>query len=128
MSRCGKNVLVAFATLLLALPLAARSRSPKNSKSIVRSSVELTQDVTLAGKQLKAGTYQVRANESTLTLLQKGKVVAEAPIEWKPEGKGVSSSGVVTDSGAVKEIHFIGKTRYAEIAPQGESGTAEGHE
>lgn len=128
MSRCGKNALVAFSALLLALPLAARSRSPKNTKSAVRASVELTQDATLAGKQLRAGTYQVRANESTLTLLQKGKVVVETPIEWKSEGKGVSSSGVVTDSGTVKEIHFIGKTRYAEISSQGESGAAQGHE
>lgn len=127
MSRSGKNVLIACAALLLALPLAARSRT-KDSKSTVRTSVELTQDATLAGKQLKAGTYQVRATESTLTVLQKGKVVAEAPVQWKPEGKGVSSSGLVIDSGAVKEVHFIGKARYAEITPQADSGTAEGHE
>lgn len=125
MSRSGKNILIVFAALLLALPLAARSRT-KDSKSTVRASVELTQDATLAGKQLKAGTYQVRATESTLTVLQKGKVVAESPIEWKPEGKGVSSSGVVTDSGNVKEIHFIGKTRYAQVTSESES-QAEGH-
>jgi hypothetical protein len=121
MSRSGKNIVVAFAALLLALPLAARSHAPKGSKSTVRASVELTQDATLAGKQLKAGTYQVRANESTLTLLQKGKVVAETPIEWKPEGKGSSSSEVMIDSGSVKEIHFMGKDRYAQITSQSDT-------
>lgn len=125
MSRSVKNILIAFAALLLALPLAARSRT-KDSKSTVRTSVELTQEASLGGKQLKAGTYQVRATESTLTVLQKGKVVAQAPIEWKPEGKGVSSSGVVTDSGTVKEIHFVGKTRYAQVTSESES-QAEGH-
>lgn len=127
MSHSVRSMVVAVAALLVALPLAARSRA-KDSKSTVRANVELTQDATLAGKQLKAGTYQVRASESTLTVLQKGKVVAEAPVQWKAEGKGASSSGVVIDSGAVKEIHFIGKAQYAEIAAQGESGTAEGHE
>lgn len=125
MSRSVKNILIAFAALLLALPLAARSRT-KDSKSTVRTSVELTREASLGGKQLKAGTYQVRATESTLTVLQKGKVVAQAPIEWKPEGKGVSSSGVVTDSGTVKEIHFVGKTRYAQVTSESES-QAEGH-
>lgn len=127
MSRSVRNMLAAVAVLLVALPLAARSRS-KDSKSTVRANVELTQDATLAGKQLKAGTYQVRATGSTLTVLQKGKVVAETTVQWKPEGKGAASSGVVIDSGAVKDVHFIGKTQYAEIAPQGESGAAEGHE
>lgn len=126
MSRSGRNMLVAFVVLLFALPLAARSND-KAAKSIVRSSVDLPQDATLAGKGLKAGTYQVRASESTLTVLQKGKVVAEAPIEWKKEaGKGASGSSVMVNSGAVTEIHFIGKDRYAQIASGSDSGAA-GH-
>ncbi|HTU35878.1 MAG TPA: hypothetical protein VMF66_18900 [Candidatus Acidoferrum sp.] len=127
MSRCGKNVLVAFAALLFALPLAARSNN-KAAKSNFRTNVELAQDATFAGKDLKAGNYQVRANGSTLTVLQKGKVVAEAPIEWKNEaGKGSNDSSVTINGGAVTEIHFIGKDRYAEIASGSESG-ATGHE
>ena len=123
----GRSFLIAFAALALALPLAARSHTPKQSKSTIRASVELSQDATLAGKQLKAGSYQVRADESTLTLLQKGKVVAEAPIVWKDQaGDTWSSSGVMTDSGAVTEVHFVGKKRYAQIAPHGSASTSQG--
>lgn len=126
MSRSARNVLVAFAALLFALPLAARSHD-KAAKSTVRTNVELSQDATLAGKDVKAGTYQVRADESTLTLLQKGKVVAQAPIEWKKEaGKGSADSSVMINSGAVTEVHFIGKDHYAQVAPGSESG-ATGH-
>ncbi|MGH9734035.1 MAG: hypothetical protein ACRD8A_05555 [Candidatus Acidiferrales bacterium] len=126
MSRSGRNVLVAFVALLFALPLAARSHD-KAAKSTVHTNVQLVQDATVAGKDVKAGTYQVRASESTLTLLQKGKVVAEAPIEWKKEaGKGSSDSSVMINGGAVTEVHFIGKDRYAQITSGSESG-ATGH-
>lgn len=126
MSRSVRNVLAAFAVLLFALPLAARSND-KAAKSTVRTNVELAQDATLAGKDVKAGTYQVRANESTLTLLQKGKVVAQAPIEWKKEaGKGSTDSSVMINGGAVTEVHFIGKDRYAQITSGSDSG-AMGH-
>ncbi len=126
MSRSSRSVLVAFAALLLALPLAARSHD-KAAKSAVRASVDLAQNATLAGKDLKAGTYQVRANESTLTLLQKGKVVAEAPIEWRNEaGKGSADASVTINGGAVTEIHFIGKARYARIT-SGPDSEATGH-
>lgn len=126
MSRSGRNVLIAFAALLFALPLAARSHD-KAAKSTVRTNVELAQDATFAGKDLKAGTYQVRASETTLTLLQKGKVVAEGPIEWKNEaGKGSTDSSVMINGGAVTEIHFIGRDRYAQVASGSDSGAA-GH-
>lgn len=125
MSSPKYRMLAALAVLALALPLTARSAAPKNSKSTARATVELTQDATLAGKQVKAGTYQVNATESTLTLKQAGKVVAEASIEWKNEGTGSSSSGVLVDNGSVKEFHFVGKTRFAQIVPESEPSTGQ---
>ncbi len=126
MSLTGRNrVIVVLAALALALPLAARGAANKGSKSIARADVELTQDATLAGKQVKAGTYVVRASESTLTLLQKGKVVAEAPIQWNAEPSVSSDSAVILDSGAVIEIHFAGKMRYARVGSESEPSSGQ---
>jgi hypothetical protein len=76
MSRSRMNcVLSVLAALALAMPLAARSSAGK-SKSTARASMDLVKEASIAGKQLKAGTYDVEASESTLTLMQKGKVVA----------------------------------------------------
>lgn len=126
MSLTGRNrLIVVLVALALALPLAARGTASKGSKSIARDNVKLSQDATVAGKQIKAGTYVVRASESTLTVLQNGKVVAEAPIEWSDERSISSSSAVTLDSGVITEIHFAGKKRYARIASESEPSTGQ---
>jgi hypothetical protein len=112
-TKCLFSVLAALA---LALPLVARGSANKGSKSGARASMELTRDATVGGKQVKAGTYDVKASESTLTLVRNGKVVAEAPIEWKDESPKSAYSSIIVDSGAVKEIHFMGKNRYVQLA------------
>jgi hypothetical protein len=105
-----------LAILAVAMPLAARSNAPKNSKATATASVNLLSDATIGGKQVKAGTYEAKANESTLILSRDGRVVAEAPIEWKDESSKQKYSAIVTDSGTVKEVHFSGKARYAQVA------------
>lgn len=78
--------------------------------------MELVNDATIGGKQVKAGTYDVKADGSKITLSHNGKVVAESPVEWKDEAAKSPYSAIVVDSGAVKEVHFNGKTRYAEVS------------
>jgi hypothetical protein len=117
MSRSRMNcVLSILAALALAMPLAARSGAGKTSKSTARASMDLSKDASFGGKQLKAGTYDVKASESTLTLMQNGKVVAEAPIAWKDEESKSPYSAIVTESGAVTEVHFNGKKSYAHLS------------
>lgn len=108
-------VLTMFAILALAMPIAARSNG-KDSKSKANTTVELIKDAAIGGKQVKAGTYDVKASETKLTLSHDGKVVAESPIEWKDEQSKSTYSSVVVDGGAVKEVHFNGKTRYAQLS------------
>lgn len=108
-------VLPMLAILALAMPLAARSNG-KDSKSKASATVELVKDAVVGGKQVKAGTYEVKANETKLTLSHDGKVVAESPIEWKDEQAKSTYSAIVVDGGAVKEVHFSGKTRYVQIS------------
>ncbi|HUJ31542.1 MAG TPA: hypothetical protein VLY23_09700 [Candidatus Acidoferrum sp.] len=118
MSRTGiGTVLAAVAALALALPVAARNNNAgKTSKSTASATVEILSDANLGGTQLKAGTYNVKADETKVTLSRNGKVVAEAPVQWKEDAAKSQGSSMVVEAGTVKEIHFNGKTRYAELS------------
>jgi hypothetical protein len=114
MARRGWNLLLPiFVALLIAMPVAARDAA-KNGKSTTIQ-VDILSTVTLAGKQLKPGSYRVTADDSKVTLALDGKVVVEAPIEWKDETIKPRYSKIVTNDDQVKEIHFNGKMRYVAI-------------
>jgi hypothetical protein len=128
MSRRGISyVFAALAALALAMPFAARANAGNNSKSTASATMDIVNDATIGGKQVKAGTYDVKADETKVTLSHNGKVVAEAPVQWKDEQSKPQYSSVVIDSGAVKEIHFNGKGRYAEIS-QGSMSSSGGQQ
>ena len=108
-------VLTILAALALAMPVVARADDSKTIKSVSRVAVDLHSSATLAGKDLKPGTYQVSADDSKMTISRDGKVVAEVPIEWK-DGQGKASyTSVVTDSNQITEVHFGGKARYIAV-------------
>ena len=114
MARRGWNlVMPILVALLVAMPLAARDGA-KNGK-VTTSEVDILTTVTLAGKQLKPGTYRVTADDSKVTVLLGSKVVAEAPVQWKDETTMPRYTSVVTTADQVKEIHFNGKMRYVAI-------------
>ena len=114
-------VLAVLVAVALAMPLAAQANTGKNSKAGASARMDLINDASIGGKSIKAGTYDVKADDTTLTLKQNGKVVAQAPIEWKDEPSKSAYSSLVTESGTVLEVHFSGKTRYAAV-----SGTSAG--
>jgi hypothetical protein len=109
-------MLVVLVALALALPIAARSDEANPPKVIVSMSVDLDSPATLGGTVLKAGSYSVRADSAKVTLLRGGKVVAEAPVQWKEEAGKAEYSTIVTDNNQITEIHFSGKTKYVAIA------------
>jgi hypothetical protein len=114
MARRGWNLLLPILVALsLAMPAAARDAA-KNGKTTT-TQVDILSTVTLAGKQIKPGSYEVRADDSRVTILLDGKVVAEAPVEWKDETAKPAYSKIVTTDNQVKEIHFNGKMRYVAI-------------
>lgn len=107
--------LTILAALAFAMPVVARADDSKTIKSVSRVAVDLHSSATLAGKDLKPGTYQVSADDSKMTISRDGKVVAEVPIEWK-DGQGKASyTSVVTDSNQITEVHFGGKARYIAV-------------
>lgn len=119
MSRFAGNLAITLlAAIALVIPASARENGAKNSKSTVNATMDLVNPATIAGKQLKPGTYEVRADDSKLTLSLHGKVVAEAPVQWKDEKGKATYSSIVTDGdeNQVKEVHFNGKSRYVELS------------
>jgi hypothetical protein len=114
--RSRNRVLPIFAALVLLMSMAAGSAIANNSNPIVSATVDLPRPVTLAGKDLVAGRYSVKADDSKVTLSFDGKVVVEAPVRWRDEQSKPKMSAVVTSGGRLTEIHFGGRMRYIEIA------------
>ncbi len=115
MSRRGVNrVVLVLTALVLAMPFAARVTSANGSKA-TSATMDILTAVSLNGKQLKPGTYTITADDQKVTIALKGKVLAEAPIEWKEETSKPSYSNIVTSGDQVTEIHFSGKMRYVTI-------------
>jgi hypothetical protein len=102
--------------LTLALPMTARSDDTNPTKEIVSKSMNLSNPVTLGGTELKPGSYSVKAYSVKVTLSRGGKMIAEAPVQWKDEADEAAHSTIVTESGQIREIHFLGKSKYVEIA------------
>ena len=101
--------------LVVTLPALAAEMPAAKSKATT-TTVDVLKPMTLAGQQLKPGTYSVSADDSTVTLQMNGKMVAQAPIQWKDEASKAQYSGVVAVDGVVKEIHFSGKTKYVTVS------------
>ena len=101
--------------LTLALPMTARSDDTNPTKEIV-SQMKLSNPVTLGGTELKPGSYSVKADSVKVTFSRGGKMIAEAPVHWKDEADKAAHSTIVTESRQIKEIHFLGKSKYVEIA------------
>jgi len=116
MSRRGINVVFSvLAALALALPLAARVDKSKDAKSAASASMDLLNPARLSGTDLKAASYSVKVDETKVTFSLNGKVVAEAPVQWKDSPAKAQYSSIVIDGNQIREIHFGGKTRYVEI-------------
>jgi len=101
--------------VVLTLAMAARGLSANGSKT--SATIDVLATASLNGKQLKPGTYTITADDTKVTVAQNGKVMAEAPVEWKEESTKPRNSNIVTNNDVVTEIHFGGKMRYVTIAP-----------
>ncbi len=100
-------VLTAF-FMLLTLTLAA-SAQPIHTSFTLRSSAKL------AGTELKAGDYNVTADDTKVTIMSRGKVVAEAKVEWKDGASKAGSTSLLIAGDEIKEIRFGGNTKYAVV-------------
>lgn len=116
MKRSVVRMFAILTVLAFAVPMMPQLTMAKDSESVVKSSLTLLNPATLAGKQLNSGDYDVVVDGAKITFKHNGKVVAEAPVQWKDSSSKANSSSVVVASNVISEVHFRGKTRYVEIA------------
>lgn len=103
-----KSVVMLTVFMLLALAIPAPAKT-------IHSSFTLRSPAKLAGTQLKPGDYDVNADDTRVTLWSNGKVVAEAKVEWKDGTSKASQTSLLIAGDEIKEIRFVGKTRYAVV-------------
>jgi hypothetical protein len=115
MSRKMNFLLPILVALMLAMPIAARNASANNSKA-TSATMDILDQASLAGKMLEPGTYTISADDTKVTLAKGGKVIAEAPVQWKDETSKSKYSNIVVVNEQVREIHFGGKMRYVQIS------------
>ena len=117
MSRRSMNrVMTVFAALALLVAVAAQNAPAKDTKAGVTTTMSLLNPATFAGKELKPGDYAVTADETHVRISMNGKVIAEAPVQWKDETSKARYSAFVSQDNKITEIHFGGKTRFVAIA------------
>jgi hypothetical protein len=110
------RVSTVVAALVLVLSIGLQTLSAKDSKMGTSTTVSVQNSMWLAGQEIKPGDYTVSANETQLTISRNGKIVAQAPVQWKDETSKARSSTVVADGNKIKEVHFGGKTKYVEVS------------
>jgi hypothetical protein len=90
----------------MALPLWATAATDSLHKT-----VHLGATVTVAGKTLQEGDYDLVVSGNQAKFSSKGKVVAEVPCTWKTLPAKAEHDLVLTNGGAVTEIEFKGNTQ-----------------
>ena len=83
--RSMNRVMTVFAALAMLVAIAAQTTPAKDTKAGVTTTMSLLNPATFAGKELKPGDYAVSADETHVRISMNGKVVAEAPVQWKDE-------------------------------------------
>lgn len=105
------TIFVAFALLISVQSQAASNDGGKISTYVIAGS-------TVGSTKLAEGDYDVKVDGSNVTfsLNSTGKVVAQAPVQWKDESAKAQSSTLDYDGNKIVAIHFRGKTRFASIS------------
>lgn len=99
--RIGNKLFISgLAVLTLTMPVWART---------YKQSLPLQKDATIGSAQLKAGEYELRADDSKteLNIMQKGKVVATVQGQWVKVQKPQDST-VISDGDKITQVQFGG--------------------
>jgi hypothetical protein len=102
------EVFAVLAVLALSAPVWARTKSVD---------VHLTEASTIGSTQLQPGEYQLKAEEgaSQVSIVHRGKVVAEVPCHWVQLQSKPSQSQVLFTSNQITEVDFGGDTQAAQF-------------
>lgn len=85
--------------------------------------VNVLEDTTLNGKQIKAGDYKIELDGNTATL-KRGKEVVAVPAHTEQAQTKYQSTAIKYVNNAIEEIHIGGTT--TKIVFSGETGATAG--
>lgn len=100
---------------LLAAPLVASAR-PKTEDKPTKKSMQLDDRITVDGKTLMPGNYEVLINGSKVSFELDGKIVATAPCSWKTiSNKSMYDSTTLSATNTLQEMEFAGSNQALEV-------------
>jgi hypothetical protein len=125
-----KRFITGFACALAIALVASLGIAAKDKTK--RKTVEFTQDVTVNGTVVKAGTYDVKFNEESgeLSIIKDGKVKATTTAHLEPRSNEAKDTAVIiaNTGGAVAEfrgITFGGSNQNVIVGTSGGSSSAQ---
>ena len=97
----AKHIVAVLAAFILVMPVLARTH---------KDSWTVNLPLTIGGTQVKAGTYQLNADDTKkeITVLQNGKLIATVPGQWVKLPKKADYTQVQTEGGKVTQVEFGG--------------------
>lgn len=105
-------------TLLLAVALpaiaASKNKDAATGNVVAKGTFNLYYTKSLNGTTLQPGEYKVVASDSQVSFLHNGKIVAQAPIQWK-DAEVTSDNAIVDENGSIREITFKGKKQSVTV-------------
>jgi hypothetical protein len=118
MLRYRLSFVLLFATAIMLVASTVTHAGPKTTggSQTVSSTLDVLTPVTVGGTSVQPGTYTVKVDGTTMTLKSGSKTVAQASIQWQDSTEKAKSTNILAENGAVKEIHFSGKTGYVTLA------------
>ncbi|HLH04551.1 MAG TPA: hypothetical protein VKX25_17425 [Bryobacteraceae bacterium] len=87
--------------------------------------VNVLEDTTLNGKQIKAGDYKVALDGTTATL-KHGKEVVTVPAHTEQAQSKYQNTAIKYVNNSIEEIHIGGTTTKIVFTPEGSSAAAGG--
>jgi hypothetical protein len=95
-----KNVLLASATVALAVASAASSYN-----------VTFYQSVTVNGTELQAGDYKLELKDNNTAVIKQGKIKTEVPVKVETENQKFARNAVRLNGTQLEEIRLGGTSK-----------------
>jgi hypothetical protein len=103
-----RHYLAGLALLALTMPVWART---------YKEELTLDKTTTIGGTQLKAGSYELTADDakSEVAILQNGKVLATVQAQWIKLPQKAPYSSFVSDGDKITQVDFSGSEEAIQL-------------
>ena len=103
-----KHYLAGLAVLTLTMTVWART---------YKESLVLSKNTTIGSAQLKAGSYELTADDTKkeLNILQKGKIISTVQGQWVKIPQNAQGSGFDLDNDKITQVRFGGSDQAFQL-------------